>query len=103
MLHAEGGWPKDVNPEDEKQTKLYRQRTQRDDAYVHVMQNLCQQMEHAVMQNAVFDIYKTSLENFECTGHRADLTMTNTFVGRPSTPSRVSFKQKSSFEKNQPV
>lgn len=89
MHHAEGGWPREVNPKDEEQIERYRKRIQRDDAYVHVMQKLSERMEHAVLQNIACDIYKTSLENSERVGHRSDGTMNITYVCRPFAPCRV--------------
>uniref|UniRef100_A0A1Y1K9C4 Uncharacterized protein n=1 Tax=Photinus pyralis TaxID=7054 RepID=A0A1Y1K9C4_PHOPY len=39
--HIEGGWPKDVNKDDEEQTKRYRRKIEKDDAYNPIIMQLC--------------------------------------------------------------
>lgn len=38
--HVEGGWPKDVNPEEMEQTIRYRKKVEKDEYYVNAMVQL---------------------------------------------------------------
>lgn len=35
MNHAEGGWPKDINPLDIEQTMRFRKKVEKDEMYIH--------------------------------------------------------------------
>lgn len=41
MNHIEGGWPKDVNKDDEEQTKRYRRKIEKDEGFNHTILHLC--------------------------------------------------------------
>ncbi|KAI9556247.1 hypothetical protein GHT06_018821 [Daphnia sinensis] len=56
--HKEGGWPRDVNPQESDQTARYRKKIEKDEAYSHAVLHLGQQMEHYIKQNNVFNIYE---------------------------------------------
>jgi dynein intermediate chain 2 len=35
--HVEGGWPKDVNPNEPEQTMRYRKKVEKDEAYMNTI------------------------------------------------------------------
>lgn len=55
--HAEGGWQKDVNFNDEEATTRYRRRFERDDSYVSAILNSYQNLEHLIKQNNAIEMY----------------------------------------------
>lgn len=59
ILHAEGGWPKDVNYLDEEQPVRYKRRIEKDDAYIQQVGNVTQAMEGIILQNNSVNIYET--------------------------------------------
>lgn len=40
MNHAEGGWPKDINPADIEQTMRYRKKIEKDELYINTVLQL---------------------------------------------------------------
>ena len=40
VYHKEGGWPRDVNPQDSDQTARYRKKIEKDEAYSHTVLHL---------------------------------------------------------------
>lgn len=48
MNHVEGGWPKDVNMQDEEQTKRYRRKVERDESFNHTILHLCKVIFNAI-------------------------------------------------------
>lgn len=40
MNHTEGGWPKDINPEDMEQTIRFRKKVEKDESYINSVLNL---------------------------------------------------------------
>lgn len=40
MNHTEGGWPKDINPADVEQTVRFKKKIEKDDTYIHSVQQL---------------------------------------------------------------
>ncbi|KAB0792517.1 hypothetical protein PPYR_14476 [Photinus pyralis] len=65
--HIEGGWPKDVNKDDEEQTKRYRRKIEKDDAYNPIIMQLCKSMENCVLQNNSINIYQQYFSDIEAT------------------------------------
>lgn len=55
--HAEGGWPKDVNFNDEEATTRYRRRFEREDSYVSAILNSHKNLEHLIKQNNAIEMY----------------------------------------------
>ena len=41
MNHAEGGWPKDINPVENDQTMRFRKKIEKDENYVNTALKLC--------------------------------------------------------------
>jgi dynein intermediate chain 2 len=62
MNHAEGGWPKDVNPNEVEQTIRFRKKVEKDEAYIQTIVRLGEVMEHCIKQNNAVDIYEEYFE-----------------------------------------
>lgn len=56
--HLEGGWPKDVDPNEVEQVLRYRKKVEKDEAFVTSFVSLGEVMEHTVKQNNAVDIYE---------------------------------------------
>ncbi|XP_071881657.1 dynein axonemal intermediate chain 2 isoform X3 [Anas platyrhynchos] len=56
--HVEGGWPKDINPQEMEQTARFRKKVEKEENYVNTIVHLGTLMEHCVRQNNAIDIYK---------------------------------------------
>ncbi|XP_031353490.1 dynein intermediate chain 3, ciliary-like [Photinus pyralis] len=67
MNHTEGGWPKDINKEDEEQTKRYRRKIEKEDSYNPILMHLCKNMEDSVLQNNSINIYQQYFSDVEPT------------------------------------
>ncbi|NXJ85750.1 DNAI2 protein, partial [Trogon melanurus] len=63
--HVEGGWPKDLNPQDVEQTARFRKRVEKDEHFVNTVVHLGPLMEHCVRQNNAIDIYEEYFEEEE--------------------------------------
>ncbi|CAB1420428.1 unnamed protein product [Pleuronectes platessa] len=63
--HVEGGWPKDVNPEEMEQTIRFRKKVEKDEGYSNSVLQLASVMEHCIRQNNAVDIYQEYLEDEE--------------------------------------
>ncbi|XP_035038202.1 dynein axonemal intermediate chain 2-like [Hippoglossus stenolepis] len=63
--HVEGGWPKDVNPEEMEQTIRFRKKVEKDESYINSVLQLASVMEHCIRQNNAVDIYQEYLEDEE--------------------------------------
>ena len=92
MNHFEGGWPKDINPQENDQTMRFRKKIEKDDNYINTVLGLCtvmtrpfvclpfilqdytlffiyinlknlfQSMEQCIRQNNAIDIYEDYFE-----------------------------------------
>ncbi|XP_022901460.1 dynein intermediate chain 3, ciliary-like [Onthophagus taurus] len=67
MCHVEGGWPKDVNVNDEEQTKRYRRKIEKDETYTVTLIQLCKNMENCILQNNAINIYQQYYTDVEPT------------------------------------
>ncbi|NWW43827.1 DNAI2 protein, partial [Pedionomus torquatus] len=56
--HVEGGWPKDINPQEMEQTIRFRKKVEKDENYVNTIMHLGTLMEHCVKQNNAINIYE---------------------------------------------
>ncbi|XP_039265047.1 dynein intermediate chain 3, ciliary-like [Styela clava] len=63
--HVEGGWPKDINPQEVEQTIRFRKKVEKEDHYVNAIQQLGSIMEHCIKQNNAIDIYEEYFDNLE--------------------------------------
>ncbi|XP_002735265.1 dynein intermediate chain 3, ciliary-like [Saccoglossus kowalevskii] len=61
--HVEGGWPKDVNPQEVEQVMRYRKKVEKDEMYINTIQQLGSVMEHVIKQNNAIDIYEDYFED----------------------------------------
>ncbi|BFZ03253.1 hypothetical protein BsWGS_06292 [Bradybaena similaris] len=61
--HTEGGWPKDVNPQEVEQVTRYRKKVEKDEGYISAIQELGTIMEHCIKQNNAIDIYEDYFED----------------------------------------
>ncbi|XP_039978069.1 dynein intermediate chain 2, axonemal [Xiphias gladius] len=61
--HVEGGWPKDVNPEEMEQTIRFRKKVEKDESYISSILQLGSVMEHCIKQNNAVDIYQEYFED----------------------------------------
>lgn len=56
--HTEGGWPKDVNPQEIEQVMRFRKKVEKEESYVNTVAQLAGVMEHCIRQNNAIDIYE---------------------------------------------
>ncbi|NWX39720.1 DNAI2 protein, partial [Steatornis caripensis] len=56
--HVEGGWPKDINPQEVEQTIRFRKKVEKDENYINTITHLGALMEHCVKQNNAINIYE---------------------------------------------
>lgn len=56
--HIEGGWPKDVNIQEQDQVTRYRKKMEKDEMYLHSLQRLIQDLEKVIQQNNAIDIHR---------------------------------------------
>ncbi|XP_059183664.1 dynein axonemal intermediate chain 2-like [Centropristis striata] len=63
--HVEGGWPKDVNPQEMEQTIRFRKKVEKDESYINSILQLGSVMEHCIRQNNAVDIYQEYFEDEE--------------------------------------
>ncbi|CAD6201502.1 GSCOCG00000302001-RA-CDS, partial [Cotesia congregata] len=63
MNHLEGGWPKDINFNDEEIVARYRRRVEKDDIWVPKIRQLSEPMEHYILQNNAVNIYENYFDD----------------------------------------
>ncbi|XP_074647572.1 dynein intermediate chain 3, ciliary-like isoform X2 [Tubulanus polymorphus] len=63
--HTEGGWPKDVNPQEVEQVIRFRKKVEKDEVYINTIQQLGGVMEHCIRQNNAIDIYEEYFDDIE--------------------------------------
>ncbi|NWW94830.1 DNAI2 protein, partial [Rhynochetos jubatus] len=56
--HVEGGWPRDIDPQDVEQTIRFRKKVEKDENYINTITHLGTLMEHCIKQNNAIDIYE---------------------------------------------
>lgn len=56
--HTEGGWPKDVNPQEIEQVIRYRKKVEKDEMYINTVMGLATVMENCIKQNNAVNIYE---------------------------------------------
>ncbi|CAJ1054150.1 dynein intermediate chain 2%2C axonemal isoform X1 [Xyrichtys novacula] len=61
--HLEGGWPKDINPQEMEQTIRFRKKVEKDEVYINSVLQLGSIMEHCIRQNNAVDIYREYFED----------------------------------------
>nr|XP_033817862.1 dynein intermediate chain 2, axonemal isoform X1 [Geotrypetes seraphini]XP_033817863.1 dynein intermediate chain 2, axonemal isoform X1 [Geotrypetes seraphini] len=60
--HMEGGWPKDINPQEVEQTIRFRKKVEKEENYVNTIVQLGSVMEHCIKQNNAINIYEEYFE-----------------------------------------
>uniref|UniRef100_A0A3Q2ZT59 Dynein axonemal intermediate chain 2 n=1 Tax=Kryptolebias marmoratus TaxID=37003 RepID=A0A3Q2ZT59_KRYMA len=65
LNHVEGGWPKDINPNEMEQTIRFRKKVEKDDGYINSILQLGSVMEHRIKQNNSIDIYQQYFDEEE--------------------------------------
>ncbi|KAM9794479.1 dynein axonemal intermediate chain 2 [Syngnathus typhle] len=63
--HVEGGWPKDINPQEMEQTIRFRKKVEKDENYLNSLMQLGDVIGHCVGQNTAVDIYQKYFEDEE--------------------------------------
>ncbi|XP_078257962.1 dynein axonemal intermediate chain 2 [Rhinoraja longicauda] len=63
--HLEGGWPKDINPNDLEHTMRFRKKVEKDENYIFTLMQLGSLMEHCIKQNNAINIYEEYFEDKE--------------------------------------
>ncbi|CAH8630045.1 unnamed protein product [Schistosoma intercalatum] len=63
MNHTEGGWPKDVNPQEPDQVIRYRKKVEKEDVYIATVHKLGNIMEHCIKQNNALNIYENYFDD----------------------------------------
>lgn len=58
MKHVEGGWPKDIDPEEVEHVLRFQKKTEKDEDYIRAITNLGAQVEELIKQNNAIDIYE---------------------------------------------
>ncbi|KAH8865284.1 Dynein intermediate chain 3, ciliary [Schistosoma japonicum] len=66
MNHTEGGWPKDVNPQEHDQVARYRKKVEKEDIYIATVYKLGITMEHCIKQNNALNIYENYFDDLDC-------------------------------------
>ena len=56
--HVEGGWPKDVNPNEMEQVARYRKKVEKDEGYISTILKLASIAEDVIRSNNAIDIYE---------------------------------------------
>ncbi|KAH0540922.1 hypothetical protein KQX54_020523 [Cotesia glomerata] len=63
MNHLEGGWPKDINFNDEEIVARYRRRVEKYDNWAPKIRELSEPMEHYILQNNAVNIYENYFDD----------------------------------------
>jgi len=58
MMHAEGGWPKDIDPTEKQDVARFKKRVEKTDEFKDAVKGLAPVIERAAMQNNTVDIYE---------------------------------------------
>ncbi|CAF4470035.1 unnamed protein product, partial [Adineta steineri] len=61
--HTEGGWPKDVNIQEQEQINRYRKKIEKDEFYLNSLYHLIQDLEISILQNNAINIHQTYFPN----------------------------------------
>jgi len=58
VLHVDGGWPKDVDPNEAEQTIRYRKKVEKDEDFIKAIKSLAEVADTCLRQNSAIDIYQ---------------------------------------------
>lgn len=65
IYHAEGGWPRDVQRENEEHVQRYVRRLVHEDHYINAVANVSGALKHCLDQNNAIDMYAIYFSNFQ--------------------------------------
>uniref|UniRef100_H3BDV5 Dynein axonemal intermediate chain 2 n=1 Tax=Latimeria chalumnae TaxID=7897 RepID=H3BDV5_LATCH len=95
--HSEGGWPKDINPQEMEQTIRFRKKVEKDENYVNIVMQLGSLMDHCIKQNNAINIYEEYFEEDEAAVEISEEPPSAKTINVFRTPDQV--KKKSSSQK----
>ncbi|CAG0891916.1 unnamed protein product [Darwinula stevensoni] len=68
MNHTEGGWPKDINPNELDHTARFRKKIEKDETFLRAIKDLGHSTIHCIRQNNAVDIYEEYFLDLETEG-----------------------------------
>lgn len=86
--HIEGGWPREVNPNNEDHVQRHRRRIMHEDNYIHSVQNLSSLLFHYANQNNAVEMYETYYASMAAQEpvERYDIRVANVFRDETQRP-----------------
>eukprot|EP00834_Sanchytrium_tribonematis_P006443 NODE_474_length_7000_cov_1.160122.p1 type:complete len:439 gc:universal NODE_474_length_7000_cov_1.160122:3364-2048(-) len=63
IMHREGGWPREIDYEDNEQTARYKKKIEKNEDFIKCVVNLGIEMERNIMINNALDIYEKNSAN----------------------------------------
>jgi dynein intermediate chain 2 len=89
VLHVDGGWPKDVDPNEAEQTIRYRKKVEKDEDFIRAIKGLADVADACLRQNTAIDIYQDYFDGefFDHSG-KPPSAKTLTVFRDPCTPKR---------------
>uniref|UniRef100_A0A2S2Q9G9 Dynein intermediate chain 2, axonemal n=1 Tax=Sipha flava TaxID=143950 RepID=A0A2S2Q9G9_9HEMI len=66
IWHTEGGWPKDINPDDPEQVVRFRKKAEKDESYLQAVMQMSSVVEHYINQNNAIDVYQSYFTDPSC-------------------------------------
>ncbi|KAL9185252.1 hypothetical protein ACHAXT_003029 [Thalassiosira profunda] len=67
--HTEGGWPKDVDPTEQSDTKRYRKKVEKDEEYQYAMKTLIPRVQRCMKQNNSVNVYEDYFQGIDSNAH----------------------------------
>jgi len=89
VLHVDGGWPKDVDPNEAEQTIRYRKKVEKDEDFIRAIKSMADVADACLRQNSAIDIYQDYFDGefFDHSG-KPPSAKTLTVFRDPCTPKR---------------
>lgn len=81
MLHVDGGWPKDVDPNEMEQTIRYRKKVEKDEDFIRAIKGLADVADTCLRQNSAIDIYQVRANGLARVTQRQHATPQDYFDG----------------------
>ncbi|XP_076332791.1 dynein axonemal intermediate chain 2-like isoform X2 [Tachypleus tridentatus] len=88
MNHTEGGWPRDINPDELEQVMRFRKKVEKDETYINSMLQLGALMEHCIKQNNAINIYEEYFEEEISEEHEEIPSAKNVNIFRDPEPAQ---------------
>lgn len=64
MMHLEGGWPKDIDPNEPDHLNMFRKKVERDENFIHQLDNMTANATAIMNQNLSLDIYQEYFSDY---------------------------------------